>query len=136
MSTGRSLVTQLTDKLIGHALTGSRPTSPTDGVDLAAWKTGGAYGPVSVVIYFDGTAPAAIAAPAAGSTGVELWGFSLGLWWLIAVFNAGVAIPIASDSLGSVEQLDDVGGFERLFVAGTVSSGSASVQFAPLEVLR
>jgi len=134
--TTRTLVAQLTDKLVQHALTGARPTSPTDGVDLATWKTGGAYGPVSLVIYFDATAPATIAAPAGGSTGVELWGFSLGLWWLIAVLNAGLPIPIASDTLGSAEQLDGVGGLDRLFVAGTLSAGSCSAQFAPLEVLR
>lgn len=132
----RSLVAQLTDKLVQHAINGARPAAPTDGADLATWKVGGAYGPSSVAIYLDGTAPATIAAPAGGSLGVELWGFKLGQWWLIGSLNASVAIPVASDTLGSVVQLEGIGGFDRLFVAGTPSAGTVSAQLVPLEVLR
>ncbi len=135
MPASRALVTQLTDKLVQHALTGARPGSPTDGVDLATWKLGGAYGPVSVAIYLDGTAAASIAAPAGGTLGVELWGFKLGQWWLIQALNAGAPVPIVSDTLGSTVRLDDVGDFDRLFVAGTTSAGTGAARFVPLEVL-
>jgi hypothetical protein len=136
MSIARSLVAQLTDQLLQHALTGARPASPTDGVDLAAWKSGGAYGPVTAQIYLDGTAAATIAAPAGGAAGVELWAFRLGQWWLVGVLHAGAPIPIASATLGATERIDDVGGFDRLFLAGTPSAGTVTAQLVPLEVLR
>jgi hypothetical protein len=136
VSIARSLVAQLTDRVVQHALTGARPVSATDGVDLSTWKSGGAYGPVSAVIYFDGTAPTAVAAPTGGTLGVELWGFKLGQWWLIDVLNSGVQILIVSDTLGNTEQVEGVGGFDRLFVAGTISAGAGTAQFVPVEVLR
>lgn len=136
MSIQRSLVAQLTDKLVQHDLTGARPVAKTDGVDLSTWKTGGAYGPIAVAIYFDGSESATIASPAGGAIGVELWGLKLGQWWLIDALNHGVAIPIASDTLGSTAQLDGVGGFDRLFVAGSISAGSGAALFVPMEVLR
>jgi len=135
MST-RSLVAQLTDRLVAHALTGARPGSPTDGVDLTSWKTGGVYGPVSAAIYFDGTAGATIGVPGGGVLGVELWGSKLGQWWLIRALRAGASIPIVSDTLGATEQIDEIGGFDRLFVAGTASAGTVTAQFVPFEVWR
>jgi len=132
----RSLVAQLTDKLVEHAITGARPTRSTDGADLVTWKTGGAYGPISVAIYLDGSATATVTSPTGGAIGVELWGFKLGQWWLIDVLNLGAPIAIVSDTLGATEQLDGVGGFDRLFVAGTLSAGNATAMFVPIEVLR
>lgn len=136
MSINRTLVAQLTDKLLQHALTGLRPSAQTDGVDLSIWKTGGAYGPVSAALYFDGTDAAGVGAPTSGGLGVELWGFKLAQWWLIDVLNDGAPISIVSDSLGSTAQVDGVGGFDRLFIAGAVSAGAASALFVPLEILR
>jgi hypothetical protein len=136
MSLNRSLVAQLADKVVQHALTGARPSSPTDGVDLSSWKTGGAYGPVSIEIYFDGTTAATIGVPAGGTLGVELWGWKLGQWWVLAPLNAGAVIPIASDTLGAAVEVDGVGGFDRLFVAGTMSAGAGTAQFVPFEVMR
>lgn len=132
----RSLVAQLADRLVQHLITGTRPVLATDGVDLATWKTGGAYGPVSAAIYFDGSAPATLTAPTGGAIGVELWGLKLGQWWLIGALNAGAAIVIVSETLGSTLQVEGVGGFDRLFVAGTSSAGAATAQLVPLEVLR
>jgi hypothetical protein len=135
MSINRSLVAQLTDRVVQHALTGARPASASDGVDLAAWKTS-TYGPVSIEIYLDGTAAATITAPTGGTLGVELWGFKLDQWWFLEPLNAGAAIPIASNTLGAAQGVDGVGGFDRLFVAGTISAGTGSAQFVPFEVLR
>jgi hypothetical protein len=136
MSIARSLVAQLTERGVQHTLTGNRPASAADGVDLATWKSGGAYGPVTAQIYLDGTAAATIAAPAGGSAGVELWGFKLDQWWLVDVLHAGASIPIASDTLGDTERIDDIGAFDRLFVAGTPSAGAVTARFVPFEVLR
>ncbi len=132
----RSLVAQLTDRAVSHAINGARPAALTDGVDLATWKTQGAYGFVSALIYFDGTGAATITAPTGGAAGVELWGLKSGQWWLIGSLNAGSSIVIVADTLGNVTQTDSVGGFDRLFVAGTMSSGTGTAQFVPLEVLR
>jgi hypothetical protein len=135
MST-RSLVAQLTDRAVQHALTGNRPTSATDGVDLSTWKSGGVYSPDFVEIYFDGTAAATVSAPPGGTIGVELWGFKFGQWWLTTALNVGAVIPIASDTLGAAQRVEDVvGGFDRLFVAGTASAGTVTAQFVPLEVI-
>jgi hypothetical protein len=135
MPTTRSLVAQLTDRLVQHALTGARPALGADGVDLASWRTGG-YGPVEAAVYLDGTAAVSIGAPAGGTLGVELWGFKLGQWWLIGALNGGAAIPIASDTLGATVQINEIGGFDRLFVAWTISAGTGTAQFVPLEVIR
>lgn len=136
MSIARSLVAQLTERTVQHALTGARPASATDGVDLASWKSGGAYGPVTAQIYLDGTAAATIGSPIGGSAGAELWGFQLGQWWLVGTLHAGTPIPIVSDILGATERIDDIGGFDRLFVAGTPSAGAVTARFVPFEVLR
>lgn len=132
----RSLVAQLTNLAVSHALNGVRPSALTDGADLTTWKTQGAYGFVSALIYFDGTAAASCTAPTGGSSGVELWGLKSGQWWLIGSLNGGTAIPIVSDTLGNVLQTDLVGGFDRLFVAGTASVGTVTPQFVPLEAMR
>lgn len=130
----RSLVAQLTDRVVQHTLTGARPSLLTDGADLTIWKTQGAYGFVSALIYLDGTGAANVTAPTGGTAGVELWGLKLGQWWLIG--SLGTTLPIVGDTLGNVQQTDSVGGFDRLFVAGTVSAGTVTAQFVPLEPMR
>lgn len=130
-----SLIAQLGNKLLSHVLTGARPVSAGDGVDLATWKTGGGYVDLSGFIYFSGTLAASLTAPTGGTLGVELWGFKLGQWWLVGSLNNAAAIPIVSATLGAVTKSDLIGGFDRLFVAATTSAGTVTAQFVPLEVL-
>jgi hypothetical protein len=128
-------IAQLTDKVQAHQLTGARPVATTDGVDITPWRSG-AYGPIAVQVYLDGTAPANITAPTGGTAGVELWAFKLGQWWRAATLNGGNSIPIVGDTLGETERVDFLGGFDRLFTAGTASAGTATAQFVPYEVVR
>lgn len=136
MST-RSLIVQLTDRAVAHPLTGARPMSPIDGADITGWRSG-AYAPPAAVIYLDGLAPATVGPPRGGAAGVELWGYQLDQWWLLGPLNGSAPVPIAGDQLGAallVEGLG-VGGYERLFVAGTMSASSGVARFVPLEVIR
>jgi hypothetical protein len=48
--------------------------------------------------------------------------------------NRGRDVPIASAALGYTEELDDIGVFTRILVAGTPSVGTATYSFTPLEV--
>jgi hypothetical protein len=96
MSIIRSLVAQLTERAVQHTLTGARPATVNDGADLTTWKTQGAYGFVSALIYFDGSAAANVTAPTGGTAGVELWGLKQGQWWLIGSLNAGSTIAIVA----------------------------------------
>ena len=131
----RTLVAQMPERVVQHALTGSRPVSVTDGVDLSSWRSG-PYSPTAAEIYLDGSIAASLTAPTGGTIGVELWGLKLGQWWLLGSINAGAAIPIVSDTLGAAQRVVDViGGFDRLFVAGTTSAGTVTAQFVPLEVI-
>lgn len=129
-----NLAAQLAERVVQHPITGARPALPSDGVDLATWRRG-SYTPVSARVYFDGTTAATVTVPTGGTAGVELWGFKLGQWWLIASLHAGAAIPIAADALGATEHIEGIGGFDRLFIAGTLSAGTGVVQFVPLEVV-
>jgi hypothetical protein len=128
----RTLVAQMPERVVQHSLTGARPVSVTDGVDVSSWRSG-PYGPTSAEIYLDGSQAVSLTG---GTIGVELWGLKLGQWWLLGSLNAGAAIPIVSDTLGAAQRVADVlGGFDRLFVAGTTSAGTVNAQFVPLEVI-
>ena len=128
----RQLVTQLVHQVVSHQLSGARPAAPTDGIDLASWQSG-AYSPTEAQLYLDGTAAASVTAPTGGTAGVELWGFKLGQWWLIGSLRSGAAIPIASDVLGAAERIAGIGGFDRLFLAGTASTGTITARLVPVE---
>lgn len=128
-------VVQMVERVQVHTLTGARPAAAGDGVDTSSWRSGN-YGPIATQIYFDGDQTANVTQPTGGAVGVELWGFKLAQWWRIAILNGGNQIPIASATLGESERVDFAGGFDRLFVAGTASAGTVTVQFVPWEVVR
>jgi hypothetical protein len=112
---------------------GARPAVAADGVDITSWRPDSKRSPRLVQAFIAGSAAASITEPASGTIGVELWGYALSQWWLLGALNDGAAIPIVSATQGFAESLNEIGDFDRLAVAGTVSAGTATYVFAPLE---
>ncbi len=112
---------------------GARPALSTDGVDVTTWRPDGKRSPRLAQVFIAGSTAASITEPSSGTIGVELWGYVLGQWWLLGALNSGNAIPIVSATQGHAETLNEIGDFDRLAVAGTVSAGTATYVFAPLE---
>lgn len=65
-----------------------------------------------------------------------MWGFKVGAWWRAAVLGGGAQIPVAGPGQGATERVEFLGGFDRLFVAGTASTGIVTAQLVPYEVIR
>lgn len=128
----RQLVALLKDRATSAVAIGARPSVAGDGVDITAWRSG-AFTCAQATVLVDGSAAAALTAPGAGTEGVELWGYVLSQWWLIGSLHDGNQINIAGDSQGFAQVLNDLGAFERLAVAATVSAGSATAKFVPME---
>ena len=133
MSQTRSLVALLEEKLVQVAISATRPSSGSDGVDITSWRTGGAFSSPLATVFVDGSQAANVTSPTGGSNGVELWGFRLSQWWLIGYLNNGSAIPVVGDTQGFAQEIDVVGVFDRLAVAGTMSAGSGTAKLVPME---
>ncbi|MBA2718943.1 MAG: hypothetical protein H0U52_06850 [Chloroflexi bacterium] len=129
----RTLVALLEDKLLAIPVTAARPALITDGSDITSWRTGGAYSPTRAAMFVDGTVAASFDSPTGGASGAELWGYRLSQWWLIGYLNNGTAVPIVGNLQGFSQEIDIIGIFDRLAVAGIPSAGAANVQMAPIE---
>lgn len=129
----REVIELLKGKATAGLTIGARPALITDGVDITTWRPDSKRSPRLVQMFISGTGAASITEPASGTIGVELWGYTLGQWWLIGALNSGAAIPIVGATQGFAQSLNEIGDFDRLAVAGTVSAGTATVVFAPLE---
>ena len=113
---------------------GARPTLSSDGVDITSWSTAGGGGPIAAACLIDGSAGATIASPTGGTAGPEVWAYILAQWYLVGYLNNGVTIPIDGDTQGFATQLSGIGIATRLYVAGTVSAGTATAKYVPMEV--
>lgn len=114
---------------------GGRPTLNTDGVDLSTWKANSTFAAPSALLVLDGSAAQTLASPTGGASGPELWGYvtSMGLWCLIGYLNNGSSIPIVADAQGWAQRITNVGVFDRLAVAATVSAGTCAAKFMPID---
>lgn len=110
---------------------GARPTLANQFADLSPWKFNG-RSPRFAVIDFDGSAAVTIDSPTGGSTGPELWGIVNGNIRLLGSTRAR-PIVIAGDLFGYDEETQDVGIATGLYVAGTVTGGTATVSFIPTD---
>ena len=129
----REVISLLKSYVTATVAVGDRPSAASDGVDITTWRLDSSNAPRLAQVFIDGSGAASITSPSDGSIGVELWGYTMGQWWLIAVLNSGNDIPIAGDTQGFAQSVNEIGDFDRLAVAGTVSAGSATAKFAPLE---
>lgn len=125
------LASLLSHLATGTAVVGARPAAAGDGVDITAWRSG-SYAPRVAMVLIDGDQALDIAA-LGGSAGVELWGLILAKWKLIGFLHASATIPIVDATHGYAEELDDLGAFTRLAIAGTPSIGAATYGFVPME---
>lgn len=129
----RSLVALLENKLVQHTIGVARPTLATDGVDVLSWRTNGDFSGPIAAIFLDGDQAMTIAPPTGGTLGPELWGYRLAQWWRIGYVNDGQDVSIAGNLQGFVQQMNIIGVFERLCVAGTPSIGAAVAKIAPID---
>lgn len=113
----------------------ARPTLAGDGAALTAWRRG-RYSPDWLVVYLTCTVAATLTKPTGGVTGVEVWGYKDGLWWLHSFLNGGADIPLVLGSVGGFAALIRFGGiFDRVAVAGAASAGTASAAVEPIGTL-
>lgn len=129
----RQLVGLLTDKVTNAIAIGARPALAGDGVDISSWKSGGTFLNPLMQVFIDGTGALDLTGPAASTEGVELWGYKLGAWYMFAHLNGGAQIHVAGVGQGYSEVVADLGDFDRLAVAATVSANAATVKFGAME---
>ncbi len=115
------------------AVSATRPTSALHGVDVMHWRANGVFAPVLACLFLDGTLAATLTSPTDGTSGVELWGYRLSQWWRLGYINDSVDVELAGNLQGFAQQLDVIGVFERLCIAGTVSAGAATAKLAPID---
>jgi hypothetical protein len=128
----RHTIRLLKNMVTGTHPIGARPTLSTDGVDITAWASGSGQFP-DCSVFIDGDQAMNINVPAGGLEGVELWGYQFSQWWLIGSLHDGAVIRIAADGQGFSQELQDLGDFDRLYVSGTPSIGTATAKFCPKE---
>lgn len=131
----RSMVALLEEKALQVAVVATRPSAAGDGVDISSWRSSGNFSNPVAAVFVDGSQAQTVDSPTGGSSGVELWGYRFSQWWLLGFLNNKTAIPIAGAAQGFAQQVDVIGIFERLAVAGTVSGGAATAKLVPLEAL-
>jgi hypothetical protein len=129
----RNLVALLESKLVQHTISATRPSGPSDGVDVTPWRTNGQFAGELAVVFIDGDQALSVSSPTGGSAGVELWGYRLSQWWLIGYLNDGTQISITGAAQGFAQQANVIGAFDRLAVAGTPSVGTVLAKFVPLD---
>lgn len=127
----RALFSLLDSKLVTVTV-GARPSSATDGVDITSWRTNGTFTGAMAAVFLSGSATATITSPTGGSSGVELWGYRMSKWWLIAELRDGRDISVTATT-GYAQAVNVIGVYDRLAIAGTVSVGSATAQLGPIE---
>lgn len=129
----RTLLALLDAKLVQHAISADRPTTAVDGQSITSWRVNGAFSMPLAAVMIDGDQALTLSSPTGGTEGVELWGYVLGQWWRIGVLHNGADIPIAGNLQGFVQQIQIIGIFERLCIAGTLSAGNAVAKLAPID---
>lgn len=129
----RNVFALLTNRIVAIPVTAARPSIVTDGADVTSWRADGTYASRLASLFIGGTVACTITSPTGGASGVELWGYRLAAWWRIGYLNDGADIAITSATQGYATQVDTLGVFDRLAIAGTASAGVASSQAAPVE---
>lgn len=135
MSAQRNLVTMNANLLVTTQVSATRPSISTDGVDITNWRTTSPYAPPLAALMLVGTAAANVSSPTGGSNGAEVWGYvtAQSEWFLIGYLNSQTAVPIVGSAQGYAQEIDVIGIFDRLAVAGTVSAGTVTAKLAPID---
>lgn len=128
----RLLVTLLDNQAVVLPITNARPPDALAGVSIAHWKTNGQFSPPLAALFIDGDAAMTIDSPTGGANGAELWGFRDNVWRICGYLNNGAPVLIAGAGLGFAQEINVVGIFDRLYVCGTESGGSATARLVPM----
>lgn len=112
---------------------GARPTLATDGSPLTGWIDSGAA-PAVAVLFLDGTVACTVGAPATGTNGVELYGYSSlrARWCWIPYLHNAADIPIFSAFQSWCGEVDKLGIYSRIAVAGIATAGVVTATLIPL----
>jgi len=121
-------------KLVAIPVTATRPSSASDGMDVTSWRAavGYAFGPVTAALFLEGTVALTLSSPTGGLDGPEIWGYRFEKWWRAGYLNNGLDIEIVGADQGFATEVDLVGIFDRLAVAGTPSVGEATANLVPI----
>lgn len=119
--------------LLVFTLVGARPTLATDGVSIAPWTVSGSA-PNVAVLFLDGTLPCTVGVPVGGFNGVELYGYAAARakWCWIPFIHNGADVPIFSALQSFCQEVDKLGVYSRLAVAGIPTAGIVTATFIPL----
>lgn len=129
----RTLLAMIESQLVTVAVAAARPSLAGDGVDITSWRTNGEFSSRMAALFLDGSAAQTLTSPTGGTKGVELWGYRLSQWWLIGIINNGEDVVIVGTGQGFACEIDVVGIFEKLAIAGTPSTGSCQASLAPIQ---
>lgn len=129
----RTLVAMNDGRLVTTPIVTARPAGALAGVDITGWRDNGIFAPPIAGMFVAGSQALVLDSPAGGVRGAELYGWRLSKWWLIGYLNDGVAIDIGGADLGYAQEVNILGIFTRLAVVASVSVGTASVTFAPID---
>lgn len=131
----RFLVGLLAQQLVTVAVSATRPSTGAHGVAVDGWRSAGSFSSPRATAFLTGDQAMTIGSPTGGANGVELWGYNAGIgkWFLIGYLNNGSVIPIVGAAQGFAQEVDVIGVFDRIAVAGTPSVGAATAQLAPIE---
>lgn len=123
------------EKLLSVAVSITRPSGVNDGVDITSWRmlAGGQMGPAVCAAFMDGSEALTINSPTGGLDGPEIWGWRLSQWWRLGYLNNGLPIIIVSATQGFATQIEGVGIFDRLAVAGTPTVGTVTTKLIPIQ---
>lgn len=128
----QNLVALNAGKLVTMPVTAARPVAAGDGVDITNWRVTGLFGPPLASVMLGGTLAANVSSPTGGANGVEVWGYVQTAWWLIGYLNNGADVPLAGAGQGFAQEMDVIGIFERLAIAGTPSAGVVTATLVPM----
>ncbi|HET9063692.1 MAG TPA: hypothetical protein VFO62_10425 [Candidatus Binatia bacterium] len=117
------------------AISATRPSGASDGVDITSWRidVNGGYAPTTAALLIEGSQALEVESPTGGLDGPELWGYRLNKWWRAGYLNNGLDIVIVGASQGFAAEISIIGVFERLAIAGTPSIGSATATMIPVQ---
>lgn len=122
------------------AISATRPTQDTDGVDISSWHAFTSAGALTACAAFlngDGT-DRTVSSPTGGSGGVEVHAQVLRKngtkrWALVGFLDSGAAVAVPGNGMAGRE-LALVSFARRLAIAGTPSAGAPTYFFQPLAV--
>lgn len=131
----RSIISLNIPAAVNGVVLATQPINPGDGADITPWRTNNLFSAGIGSVFIVGAA-CTITKPTGGVGGVELWGYAMSKWWFAGVLHDGADIPIVGVNQGFMQQLEVLGSFERLCVAGFFSAGAPTVTFVPIEAYQ